>query len=427
MSAARIRGLGARSESERGVALVMALLVLLVMALLAAVLMMSVSINRKVAGHDLRMSKALNNAEAGVSEALARIRSGDIVLSATNPRAVGQIYLCQAGSVPVLGTDSIAVETKQPVGEWLNYSPASRGPDPLTVQFKTDPGRTVIYRYDPSLPTPIQTSTGIPIYVITSAGKEGSAVKRVVTEVIAKPFQVLAKGAFVANHTIDYVGNAVVCGFNHRADTPPWMGDDGRYGPALGTASDPCAGGTVPFKPSYETGVGDLYGSWTSGGTNNGGGAFQNGWPSANVSNQVGFYTGPWDALGIGQADFYSWIGAPKTDVPTNLNAITYLDNDNTAQNQSGAWGIHGVTGEGMLYVDGDLTLNSTFVYKGLVYIEGDLKLNGQAWILGGLIVRGKADVTMNGGATILYSSEAILLALSKYGGQFVTLSWREK
>jgi hypothetical protein len=214
----------------------------------------------------------------------------------------------------------------------------------------------------------------------------------------------------------------VVCGFNHRADTPPWTGEDGRFNPP---ANNPCHGGGG--KPDYETGVGDLYGSWTSGGTINGGGAFQNGSPSANVSNQVGFYTGPWDALGVGQADFYSWVGAPKTDVPTNLNAITYLDNDNTGQNQSGAWGIHGVTGEGLLYVDGDVTLNSTFVYKGLVYIEGDLKLNGQAWILGGLIVRGKADVTMNGGATVLYSSEAILLALSKYGGQFVTLSWREK
>jgi type IV pilus assembly PilX-like protein len=426
MSAARIRSLHSRPDPERGVALVMALLVLLVMALLAAVLMMSVSINRKVAGHDLRMAQALNNAEAGVSEVLARIRSGDIVLSAANPRAVGQIYLCPAGSVPVLGTDSIAVETKQPVGEWLNYSPAGRGPDPLTVKFKTNAARTLIYRYDPSLPNPVQTSTGIPIYVVTSTGKEGTAVKRVVTEVIAKPFQVLAKGAFVADHTIDYVGNAVVCGYNHRADTPPWTGEDGRDGPAVGTANKPCHGGTVPFKPNYETGFGDLYGSWTSGGTNNGGGAYQNGVPSANVSNQVGFYTGPWDALGIGQPDFYSWVGAPRTAVPTNLNAITYLDNDNTAQNQSGAWSIHGMAGEGMLYVDGDLTLNSTFVYKGLVYIEGDLKLNGQAWILGGLIVRGKADVTMNGGATVLFSSEAILLALSKYGGQFVTLSWRE-
>ena len=41
--------------------------------------------------------------------------------------------------------------------------------------------------------------------------------------------------------------------------------------------------------------------------------------------------------------------------------------------------------------------------------------------------LRGKTDVKMNGGATVLYSSEAILIALAKYGGQFVTLSWRER
>jgi len=404
---------GSTAGGERGVALVMALLVLLVMALLAAVLMMSVSINRKVAGHDLRMSKALNTAEAGVGEALARIRSGDLPLSTANPRAVGQIYLCPAGSVPVLGTDSIAVETRQPAGEWLNYSPASRGPDALTIQFKTDAARTVIYRYDNTLTPPINVSTGLPIYVINSTGKQGSAVKRVVTEVIRKPFNVFAKGAFVANHDIEFVGNAVVCGYNHKYDTQVWHGENGRLG----------ANSCIPDEVNPGT---ELYGSWTTGATNNGGGAYQEGKPSANISGQVGFYTGPWDMLGIPQVDFYAWLGGPKATEPANINAITYLDNDGIAQNQSGGWAFHGADGEGMLYVDGDLTLNSTFTYRGLVYIEGDLKLNGTAWILGGLVVRGRTDVTMNGGATVLYSSEAIMIALAKYGSQFVTLSWRE-
>ena len=401
------------ADGERGVALVMALLVLLVMALLAAVLMMSISINRKVAGNDLRMSKALNNAEAGVGEALARIRSGDLALP-NNPRAVGQIYLCPAGSVPVLGTDSIAVETRQPAGQWLNYSPASRGPDPLTIQYKTDAARTLIYRYDNTLTPPINTATGLPIYVVTSTGKQGTAVKRVVTEVIRKPFNVFAKGAFVANHDIDFIGNAVVCGYNHRYDTPAWYGENGRGG------GNSC----VPYEVNPGT---ELYGSWTTGATINGGGAFQQGLPTANISGQVGFYTGPWDMLGIPQVDFYAWVGVPKTAEPANINAITYLDNDGVAQNQSGGWAFHGADGEGMLYVDGNLTLNSTFTYRGLVYIEGDLLLNGQAWILGGLVVRGRTDVKMNGGATVLYSSEAIMIALAKYGSQFVTLSWREK
>ncbi len=398
---------------ERGVALVMALLVLLVMALLASVLMMSISINRKVAGHDLRMSKALNTAEAGVGEALARIRSGDIALPPNNPKAVGQVFLCAAGSVPVLGTDSVAVETRQPAGEWLSYSSATRGPEALTIKYKTDAARTVIYRYDNTLTPPINTVSGLPVFVVDATGRQGSAVKRVVTEVIQKPFTVLSKGAFVADNDIEFVGNAVVCGFNHKADTPVWDGEDGRS-----ALPDPCE--------NDET-SNHLYGSWTSGDTYNGGTAFQTGDPVPNISSQTGFYEGPWDMLTIPQADFYAWVGGAQATEPANINAITYLDNDGVAQNQSGSFAFHGKDGEGLLYVDGDLTLNSTFTYKGIVYIEGDLQLNGQAWILGGLVVRGKSRVKMNGGATVLYSSEAILLALAKYGGQFVTLSWREK
>ena len=260
--------------------------------------------------------------------------------------------------------------------------------------------------------SPINTSTGLPVFVINATARRGSAVKRVVSEVIQKPFTVNAKGALAANHDIRFVGNAVVCGYNHTYNTPFWYGENGR-------------GGTNSCVP-YETGLGNLAGSWTTDTTWNGGNAYQDGTPP-NLSRQTGFYSGPWDALSLPQADFYAWIGVPLRDVPADLNAILYIDDDGVAQNQSGAWGIHGGDGEGLLYVDGDLTLNSTFTYKGLIYVEGDLKLNGQAWILGGMIVRGKTDVTMNGGATILYSSEAIQIALAKHAGQFVTLSWREK
>jgi Tfp pilus assembly protein PilX len=398
---------------ERGIALVMALLVLLVMSMLAAVLMMSVTTERKIAGHDLRRSQALNTAEAGVSEAMARLRNGDITLPTANPRAVAQIFNCLAGSVPAPGVDTTTMETKQPAGQWLPYSNATKGPDVLTVKFKTNPARTVVYKYDGSLNPAIQTASGMPIYVITATGKKGADVRRVVTEVIQKPFNSLVKAALAANLDIDFVGNAVVCGYNHSAATPTDQGENGR--------------GAAPDCTPYETGIGNLPGSWTTGATVNGGAATQSGAPPVNASNQSGFYSGPWEALGMEQADYFSWVGVPQAGAPASINGIVYLDNNGTAQDQSGAWGFGGVTGEGLLYVDGDLTLNSTFVYRGLVYVEGDLKLNGQAWILGGLIVRGKSSVKMNGGATVLYSSDAIAQSIAKYGGQFVTLSWREQ
>lgn len=396
---------------ENGIALVMAILVLLVLAVMAMILMMNVTMNRQVAGTDRRGTQALTVAEAGLGEAMARLRNGDITLLTTNPRAVAQVFLTSAGSVPVTGADTTAIETSQPAGAWLRYSTPSKGPDVLTVQFKTNSARTQIYYYDASLPNPINMTSGLPIYVITSTGQQGASRRRVVAEVIQKPYVAAAKAALTGDQDIRFIGNAVVCGYNHTADTPTHAGESGRYG---GNSCMP-----------YETGQGNLPGSWTTGSTQNGGAATQDGYPDKNVSGGVGFYPGPWAVLGMSQAEFMSWIG-PALPGTSNIYGIVHLDNDGVAQNQSGSFAFHSATGEGLLYADGDLTINAGFVYRGLIYVEGDLKMNGQAWILGGLIVRGRSEIRQNGGATILYSSDAIGRALARYGGQFVTLAWRE-
>ncbi len=399
---------------ERGIALVMAMLVLLVISAMAVVLMLSVVMNRQIAGLDMRGTQALTVAEAGLNEGMSRLRNGDITLPTSNPHAVAQIFLTTAGSVPVTGTDTTALATSQPSGSWLNYSTASKGPDVLTVQFKTTSDRSQIYYYDSTKPTPINTTSGLPIFVVTATGRQGSSRRRVVAEVIQKPFYAAAKAALAGDQDIRFIGNAVVCGYDHSADTPssPYLTGSNGW-----TGSCSC----VP----YHTGSNPLPGSWTTDSTFNGGTATQAGYPQANVSGGIGFYDGPWSALNMTQADFLSWIGPPVSSV-SNLNGIIYLDNDNIAQNMSGSFAFHDVTGEGLLYVDGDLILNSTFIYRGLIYVEGDLQMNGIAWILGGLIVHGRSEIRQNGGATILYSGDAISRALARYGGQFVTLSWRE-
>jgi hypothetical protein len=403
-----------RHPRERGAALVIALLVLLVVTVLGVMLMMAQTISRRTVGHNLRTTDALNVAESGVGEALACIRHGDIALDTANPRAVAQIFLANSGSVPQLGgPDSVGVGTKQPAGSWLAYSTAQRSPDALTVRFKTDAARSVIYKYDATRTPKINTVSGMPIYEVTATGITGTARRTVVTEVIQKPFYANAKAALTAGHDIDFIGNAVVCGYNHSADTPTDAGKNRR--------------GNNPDCVPWEIGTGNLPGAWSTGAINPGGGSTQTGQPSGNLGGQPGFYAGPWDAFNMPQADFLSWIGAPITAVPSTLKGIFYFDNNSTIGDQSASIGIHGADGEGLLYVDGDLTINAGFVFRGMIYVEGDLTMNGQAWVLGGIIVKGRGSVRQNGGATILYSSEAIARALAKYGGQFVTLSWREK
>lgn len=399
------------NHGERGIALVMAMLILMVMSLLGLVLMAGASMNRGLVGHDQRMRESLNIAEAGVGEAMARIGKLETLMDPTDPDDVCQVFNTLPGSVPALGPDSIGLATGQPVGTYLNYTTATRGPDVLTIAWKKDPTGTMVMRYDRTKPVAMNTLTGSPVYTVTATGRVGNARRTVVTDVILRPFNIAMKGALVADVGIKFTGNAVICGYNHNTTTPT---DDGRNGR-----------GSAPDCMDNETVGNDLAGIWTSGVVDQGGNADPFGNP-AKLQNQAGFYAGPWDALQMTQSEFYSWIGAPRTAV-SSLYGLNYIDNNFTTQDKSASLALHSVEGEGLLYVDGDLHVNAGFVYRGLIYVEGDFDINGQAWILGGVIVKGNGVVKANGGMTILYSSEMISQALSKYAGQFVTLSWREQ
>lgn len=398
-------------RDERGIALVMAMLILLVMTLLGLVLMAGVSLNRSLAGNDQRMRETLNLAEAGVGEALARIRNQETLMDGTDPDDVCQVFNTVAGSVPALGADSVGLATGQPVGQFLEYTTPARGPDVLTIAWKKDPTGTLVMRYDPASTPKVNTASGFPIYTVTSTGRVGNARRTVVAELIQKPVWVSMKGALTADQGVKLTGNAVVCGFNHNSNTPVADGEKGR--------------GTAPDCMDDETVGTNLAGIWTSSVVDQGGNAGPWGTPGR-LENQTGFYAGPWEACQMSQAEFYAWLGGPRV-TPTSMNGINYIDNNTVTQDKSASLALHDVEGEGLLYVDGNLSLNSGFVYRGMIYVEGDLEINGHAWVLGGVIVKGNGQVKANGGMTVLYSSEAITQALAKFGGQFVTLSWREK
>ena len=406
-------------RSERGIALVISMLILLVMSLLGLVLMAGASLNRSLVGNDQRMRQALNIAEAGVGEAQARISNQEVVMDPADPNAACQVFNTVAGSVPVTGADTTALPTGQPAGAYLNYSTAVLSPDVLTIGWKKNAAGNTVMKYDGSKNPAIQTVSGSPIYTITSTGRVGVARRTIVSEVMAKPYTVLAKGAFTANMDIVDLGNAVICGYDHNATTPINDGNKGRIGP----------------KPNYcqfdETGIGanNRPGVWC-GATLAASGASNTFGNPDTLGNQGtnNFYTGPWDVFGLSQADFWGLVGPPvDPSQVTNYKGILYVDNDIVTQNQSCTLGPNGVDGEGLLYVDGDLHINSNFSYKGLIYVEGDITVNGNAWVLGGIVCRGKTKVKLNGGMTLLYSGDAITQMLQKYGSEFVTLSWREK
>ena len=407
-----MRGFIVPGTDQRGAALVITLLVLIALIVVAAGLVTTSVVNTKISGTDQRRAKALDLAEAGVQEAVSRIKSGEVPGN-NNPKMVAQIFLANAGSVPVLGTDSVGLGTAQPAGNWLNYTTASRNKGTLTVKYMTDASRQAIYEYDINKSIPMNTLTGMPIYEITSTGVVGNASRTVVADVCAKPFNVNMKGALASGVDVKFTGNAFSCGYNHRIDTPYDTGVNGRAG----------VGGCNESPQHWEVGTGDMTGIWSGGAINTGGAANRDGTPPEQ-GGQPGFYAGPWETLGLTQANFYSWIGAAQANVPANLDQNIYLDNDGTPQNASGNYKI-GTAGSGLLYVDGDLTMNAGFTWRGLIYVEGDVKLNGSSWILGALVVKGKTKTQFNGGATILYSEDAIAQYITR-NGSYATLSWRE-
>lgn len=398
-------------RDERGIALLMSLVVLFVIAVVALAMLMNVQSETKITSHGLRTAEAYNNALAGVGEAVSTLRAGNGPQNTSAPRSTAQVLLLAPGStLPSYGADTTAYPTQQPSGAFLTYSTTGKSTDALTIAYKTNKARTLVYRYDPTQTPAINTTSGYPIYVITSTGTSGGDRRRIVTEVCQKPIIANTKGALAANVDIEFNGTSDVCGYNHRIDTP-----SGTHGVHPGGA---CV--------AYELGTNDMPGGWSTGGVTSQGASTQGGSPAPYVQNQTGFYAGPWEALGMNQSEFYSWMGNPTTTIPASANGNYYYDNDNVAQNQSASLVLNGVAGQGLLYVDGDLHINGGFEWRGLIYVEGDFAINGQAWVLGGIIVRGITSVKCaNGTAIVLYSKDAIEQNIA-HAGSYITLSWKE-
>src|SRR5262249_30224248 len=145
--------------------------------------------------------------------------------------------------------------------QWLEYSSAGKDTNVLTVKYKTD--GNVIFRYDQNKNPPINSWTGFPIWVITARGKKGDDVRRIVTEVVARPYNVSVNAAMAAQQEIQFGGNAEVCGYDHRIDTPAYTNGVNPGGPCV----------------TWETGGTNLPGSWSEQPISSGGSAAQGGFP----------------------------------------------------------------------------------------------------------------------------------------------------
>ena len=399
----RVRG------NERGVALVMAIMVLLVVVILATVIMQNLSTQRKISGHSMRASRALTTAEAGIVEATSRVRSGEITLAESSPASVAQIFLTGSGAKPTLGADSTSWATAQAPGSWLTYSTATRSTNALTIAFRRDSASGAIMRYDDTQSAPLNTATGLAVMQVTATGITGNDRATVRADVILQPLHPTLSGALSTGNNVTLSNSVAVCGYRHAGPTPFTDGVYGRMG--------------SPTCQTDEVGRGDVPAVWTTGTVTNNGGLIY-GLPSAKLETQGGFFDGPWEALGITQSVFTAHLASPTT-APPSYQGLVWMDDNSIMNDGTGSYSIANLSGEGVLYVDGNLTLTGIVAYRGLLWVEGNLTSTAGGAVVGGVVVRGRTGgpCTLNGGPAILYSLDAVNTAAAKGMRQLVTLT----
>ena len=400
-------------RNERGGGLLMALLVLVALVALGAGLVSQLSSDRRINSYNMTRSKALNYAEAGVSEAKERIRLGDIA-DKRNPKTVSQIFLTTPGDVPSVGTDTVAMATAQPQGDWLPYSSDKQGPDVLTVQYMTNSARTGIYYYDNTKTPAIQGKTGDPVFLIHSVSRLGATHRQIDAAVAQSSIKPNLKGAYVGGTDVKFHGAEYAIGYDYSADTP------------FGTGSGAVRNAT------YETGGPNSPGIWSAKSINISSPSKSVGSPNT-AANQAGFYKGPWEAVGMAQSQFYDWVGPPllipKKTKDLMPSGITYLGTvGGKPQMGTTRFRLKGGNGEGFLYVDGDLEISGDFSFRGLIYVEGDLIMKGNGWVLGSIVVADHSNLkySHHNTLTVLKSNAAVQQFIQIHGSPFVTINWRE-
>jgi hypothetical protein len=422
--------MGVRSrQGERGAALILALAMLLALGFIGAALIYTAGGDLKMSGADRRGTQAQFSAEAGVQEAMARLsmRPGtDVTVngetfdacirdtaSTLDPDWEVQMFT-PGGDTPTSANPSaMFTPTVQASSTALDYV---RDDNLMVIRHKWrdldgDNVRDAneIVRYDTSLIPPENMATGSTIEVIEVSGYMADARRRLRVEVTRFPFSPNIMAALQCDTGVDLRGTVNVCGHNHSINTPE--------NTHLET-SPPCS-------PNYDEAFDHLHAVMTTGDEIDVNGSTDLlGEPSPTDTSATNPFHSLADALGVEQDVVDQLLADPdhtSSDDPSPLNGITYINGDATGSEK-----FNSVSGEGLLYVAGDLDISGGFSWRGLIYVDGDVRMTGNAWVLGAMLVQGDSDVGFGGGTpSVLYSRDAIRLAL-ELAFDYIIISWKE-
>jgi hypothetical protein len=419
---------------ERGNALVIALLVLLLLSSMAAVFVAVTKTEKQISGNNLRDSQALYGAEGGVAEALARMSkssSPSYVGETTSPPTPGWgRYLVLSGNASsgdpdysgtqFDGLDNNGDGSIDEAGEAYPevYSSQVGIADPIEypwvkVRYKQVvvagvPKVVLFGDEDNDLSTrPTQNVVrGAPVIIVTSHGTRSNARKTVEVEALKLPGPSVP-GSVYTEGTLSCLGTAFHIDGN---DHDPITG-------TIVTGSTPLPG-VVPTN-----GVGAVDCNVAQGWDNieGSGGTPSIVPPTVNLDLQALFnvYESMADIL---------YNGTQMNPITTNWGT---MDDYKVVCIKGGDLHLSGSNaGAGILLVDGDIMISGQFTWYGIVLSLGNVDFTGGGagiHIYGGVMTQGNisSSGSVSGNADIFYSSSTIskLTEFQTYD----VCSWRER
>jgi len=236
-------------SNQNGAALIIGLMFLAILALAGSTAVVLTSTDLQIGGNYKTNTQARSVAEAGINEALYRLGlfpdgtqappSGSMININSITDAVIQPdtskpnwkarILFSSSTPPASSGNDVYTNTILPSQNWpdLNYSVTSDGESALTIEFLKDvPGSNNIFYYDGSK-TPSyylvasggDPGTGYPVVVITSTGKAGGAVNKILVRAVRQPVNLKGEAAVMVDMGPDLSGSALISGFNHSITT----------------------------------------------------------------------------------------------------------------------------------------------------------------------------------------------------------------
>jgi len=326
--------------------------------------------------------------------------------------------------------------------------------------------------------TPSAHASGLPVLVISSTGRDGTALRRVVAEVVPPPVVLSPPASLTVDFIPSIQGSALISGFNHcpatspeeapsnpsqwipsaafntngvdnhgghesfsypggsfnDVDTDPWLLEGTSPPPAneeeLASESSLPYGNrilTEGHRPGIciaEAGLAPLGSAEIFGGDDTVPWLVEGCPTYANLAEALGLTQAQLEELLQGaQITMEQVDSSGKLTVPPC--GLMYIDNAGgpTFKITSSTPGAD--QGWGLLVVTGDADLNN-FAFKGFIYVGGDAKIAGNFWLLGSMVVKGQTtgDFTMSNGH-MLFSREVLKTIVPRALG-FRVLTWKE-